>query len=85
MWDEIINLVQRGKCLKNNNRDFVIWLQNDRSDEGKFKKSLYIIEITDKGLYEKKIQRNNPDYQITINSLSKKYKELKGLVFTSEP
>lgn len=74
-----------GKCLKNSNNDFLIWIQNDKNDEGRMEKSLYLIEITEKGLVEKKVIFKDPNYVKIMNSLSKNYKELKGIELTSEP
>ena len=74
-----------GKCIKANSNDFVIWVQNDVNDFGKTIKSIYLVEITPKGLLEKQIKSSELQYKKILSALNTKCRELKGLELTSEP
>lgn len=85
--DKIITIskVFYGKCIKGNVNDFVIWIQEDIEENRNVIKSIFMIEVTDKGLIERKILGKNVEYKKVLSSINRNSKELKGLNLDTEP
>ena len=74
-----------GNCLPEKS-NIVIWYQNSLDELGKWKKSVYIVEVSGNKLEEYMITDSLPDIEVTLKLVSKKIcYEIPGLNQTTEP
>ena len=75
----------KGNCLPEKS-NIVIWYQNALDELGKWKKSVYIVEVSGNKLEEYMIADSLPDIEVTLKQVSKKIcYEIPGLNQTTEP
>ncbi len=74
-----------GKCLDDSNKS-IVWIQEEGTDDGNFKKSVYTIEFSKSGTKEKTYNYSKKLEETVLNQVLKSACiEIKQITLTSEP